>query len=66
MLTDFGAARALEDEEKFTSIYGTEEYLVTKTIFFNVTCTTKMKKKQRYRLVIFFFNTKRVYKVLKM
>lgn len=42
MLTDFGAARALEDEEKFTSIYGTEEYLVTKTIF-NVTCTTKMK-----------------------
>ena len=65
MLTDFGAARALEDEEKFTSIYGTEEYLVTKTIFFKVTCTTKMKKK-RYRLVIFFFNTKRVYKVLKM
>ena len=44
MLTDFGAARALEDEEKFTSIYGTEEYLVTKTIFFNVTCTTKIKK----------------------
>lgn len=33
MLTDFGAARALEDEEKFTSIYGTEEYLVTQTIF---------------------------------
>uniref|UniRef100_K1RCR0 Inhibitor of nuclear factor kappa-B kinase subunit epsilon n=1 Tax=Magallana gigas TaxID=29159 RepID=K1RCR0_MAGGI len=27
MLTDFGAARALEEEETFTSIYGTEEYL---------------------------------------
>ncbi|XP_066528016.1 inhibitor of nuclear factor kappa-B kinase subunit epsilon isoform X2 [Hoplias malabaricus] len=26
-LTDFGAARELEDDEKFTSIYGTEEYL---------------------------------------
>uniref|UniRef100_A0A8C7CHA3 Inhibitor of nuclear factor kappa B kinase subunit epsilon n=1 Tax=Oncorhynchus kisutch TaxID=8019 RepID=A0A8C7CHA3_ONCKI len=26
-LTDFGAARELEDEEKFVSIYGTEEYL---------------------------------------
>lgn len=27
-LTDFGAARELEDDEKFLSIYGTEEYLV--------------------------------------
>lgn len=27
-LTDFGAARQLEDDEKFVSIYGTEEYLV--------------------------------------
>ncbi|XP_075880513.1 inhibitor of nuclear factor kappa-B kinase subunit epsilon isoform X2 [Nelusetta ayraudi] len=26
-LTDFGAARQLEDDEKFVSIYGTEEYL---------------------------------------
>ncbi|KAM4701716.1 inhibitor of nuclear factor kappa-B kinase subunit epsilon isoform 1-T4 [Discoglossus pictus] len=26
-LTDFGAARQLEDDEKFMSIYGTEEYL---------------------------------------
>lgn len=26
-LTDFGAARELEEEEEFTSIYGTEEYL---------------------------------------
>ncbi|XP_035517029.1 inhibitor of nuclear factor kappa-B kinase subunit epsilon [Morone saxatilis] len=26
-LTDFGAARELEDDEKFLSIYGTEEYL---------------------------------------
>ncbi|XP_063072122.1 inhibitor of nuclear factor kappa-B kinase subunit epsilon isoform X2 [Engraulis encrasicolus] len=26
-LTDFGAARELEDDEKFHSIYGTEEYL---------------------------------------
>lgn len=28
-LTDFGAARELEDDEKFMSIYGTEEYLVS-------------------------------------
>jgi hypothetical protein len=28
MLTDFGAARTLDEEETFTSIYGTEEYLV--------------------------------------
>lgn len=28
-LTDFGAARELEDDEKFVSIYGTEEYLVS-------------------------------------
>lgn len=28
-LTDFGAARELEDNEKFMSIYGTEEYLVS-------------------------------------
>lgn len=27
-LTDFGAARELEDDQKFVSIYGTEEYLV--------------------------------------
>lgn len=27
-LTDFGAARELEDDEKFVSVYGTEEYLV--------------------------------------
>ena len=27
-LTDFGAARELQDDETFTSIYGTEEYLV--------------------------------------
>ncbi|NXL84464.1 IKKE kinase, partial [Alectura lathami] len=26
-LTDFGAARELEDDEKFLSVYGTEEYL---------------------------------------
>ncbi|NXX35949.1 IKKE kinase, partial [Nicator chloris] len=26
-LTDFGAARQLEDDEKFVSVYGTEEYL---------------------------------------
>ena len=64
MLTDFGAARALEDEEKFTSIYGTEEYLVTKTIFLMLLAPKKNEK--RYRLVIFLFNTKRVYKVLKM
>lgn len=27
-MTDFGAARELEDDERFLSIYGTEEYLV--------------------------------------
>lgn len=64
MLTDFGAARALEDEEKFTSIYGTEEYLVTKNIFLMLLAPKKNEK--RYRLVIFLFNTKRVYKVLKI
>jgi len=31
-LTDFGAARELEDDEKFVSIYGTEEYLVGKQL----------------------------------
>ena len=29
-LTDFGAARELEDDQQFMSLYGTEEYLVTK------------------------------------
>lgn len=28
-LTDFGAARELDDDEKFVSVYGTEEYLVS-------------------------------------
>ena len=27
-LTDFGAARELEEDERFLSLYGTEEYLV--------------------------------------
>ena len=27
-LTDFGAARELQEEEQFMSLYGTEEYLV--------------------------------------
>jgi len=27
-LIDFGAARHLQDEEQFISLYGTEEYLV--------------------------------------
>lgn len=27
-LTDFGAARELEDGQQFVSLYGTEEYLV--------------------------------------
>lgn len=31
-LTDFGAARELEDDEKFVSIYGTEEYLVRRPL----------------------------------
>lgn len=30
-LTDFGAARELEDDEQFVSLYGTEEYLVSHT-----------------------------------
>jgi len=28
-LTDFGAARELEDDQQFMSLYGTEEYLVS-------------------------------------
>nr|XP_046197105.1 serine/threonine-protein kinase TBK1-like [Oncorhynchus gorbuscha] len=28
-LTDFGAARELDDDEQFVSLYGTEEYLVS-------------------------------------
>lgn len=28
-LTDFGAARELDDDEQFVSVYGTEEYLVS-------------------------------------
>lgn len=31
-LTDFGAARELEDDEQFVSLYGTEEYLVSRTL----------------------------------
>lgn len=31
-LTDFGAARELEDDEQFVSLYGTEEYLVRKSV----------------------------------
>lgn len=33
-LTDFGAARELEDDEQFVSLYGTEEYLVKKKQLF--------------------------------
>lgn len=29
-LADFGAARELQDDENFVSLYGTEEYLVRK------------------------------------
>jgi hypothetical protein len=32
-LTDFGAARELQEEEQFVSLYGTEEYLVITLIF---------------------------------
>ena len=28
-LTDFGAARELDDDQQFMSLYGTEEYLVS-------------------------------------
>ena len=31
-LTDFGAARELDDDEKFVSVYGTEEYLVSRVL----------------------------------
>jgi TANK-binding kinase 1 len=36
-LTDFGAARELDDDQQFMSLYGTEEYLVsaTKDFVFN-------------------------------
>ena len=32
VLTDFGAARELPEDETFMSIYGTEEYIVSITI----------------------------------
>ena len=32
-LADFGAARELEDDEAFMSLYGTEEYLVSFFVF---------------------------------
>ena len=35
-LTDFGAARELEDDQQFMSLYGTEEYLVTKGSILNI------------------------------
>lgn len=35
-LTDFGAARELEEDERFLSLYGTEEYLVR--IFGKILC----------------------------
>lgn len=31
-LTDFGAARELEEDQQFMSLYGTEEYLVNPSI----------------------------------
>lgn len=34
-LTDFGAARELNDDEQFMSLYGTEEYLVNLKIVFD-------------------------------
>jgi len=33
-LIDFGAARQLQDEEQFVSLYGTEEYLVCHCYFY--------------------------------
>ncbi len=33
-LTDFGAARELEDDQQFMSLYGTEEYLVLKFCYY--------------------------------
>lgn len=38
-LTDFGAARELDDDEKFVSIYGTEEYLVRRKCCFIYSCS---------------------------
>ena len=39
-LTDFGAARELEEDQQFMSLYGTEEYLVNKykIIVYSVMC----------------------------
>ena len=34
-LTDFGAARELQDDQQFMSLYGTEEYLVSSILFYS-------------------------------
>ena len=46
-LTDFGAARELEDDQQFMSLYGTEEYLV---IAFHFSCHTVENSSNYYFL----------------
>ena len=41
-LTDFGAARELEEDERFLSLYGTEEYLVIYFIKLLVSCSNRI------------------------
>ena len=44
-LIDFGAARQLQEEEQFMSLYGTEEYLVRHAKFScNPLCATYLYK----------------------
>lgn len=49
-LTDFGAARELEDDEQFVSLYGTEEYLVSWGSWEN----TNLFKKKKIHMIYFF------------
>lgn len=54
-LTDFGAARELEDDEKFVSIYGTEEYLVRRkcSLIFFYLVNAEKKKPSKVPLPVF-------------
>ena len=49
-LTDFGAARELQDDQQFMSLYGTEEYLVGGRNYFI------FLKKKTEKKTCFFFN----------
>lgn len=41
-LTDFGAARELQDDQQFMSLYGTEEYLVSFKTLSSVSVLTSL------------------------